>query len=515
MTNIFDKIAGVAYDLGHVKGAYLRGLKGANAPLGDPTAWNTGRYWGEGLTTLGSKKPLSKAEMVEQLTSWVYICAKTNSDAISAVPLGLYVESAPAGKRYETITTKAVSKPVAKYLRSQASLKPWLVKGEDVDEVTSHPFLDLMKNVNPFMNGSDLREITSLYMDLTGEAYWYVLRNKIGVPVELWPIPSQYMTPIPGTSLRDFIKGYEYERGRVKQTLRVEDVIPFSFPNPLNPYKGMSCVRGVADAIYVNSKINEYVEAMFENKARPGGVFTAEYGMSQPEFDRASEELAAKYAGARKAGKNMIVPPGLKFDRDFVTPDEMAYIEGKKITREEICIAFGVPISILVSTDVNRANADAGDNSHAKRGVLPRLRKIEEKINERLLPEFDPKLFCAFDNPVQDDRTIVLAENTQYVGAGIRSRNAVRAELGEEPVEGGDELLVPYNLIPLSQAVAEPEPTPAPIIMPPAGDKPKPGAGGDGGNLDTGETGKAAMLDELTQLVEQKIKSKLEGEEEA
>jgi HK97 family phage portal protein len=514
MTNIFDWIA---FRRGRAKGIYLRALKGADAPLGDPMAWNTGRYWGEGLSSLGSKTPLSKEEMVEQFTSWVYICAQTNSTAIASIPLGLYVEAAPEGKAYKTITTKSVSKPVAKYLRRQAGLKPWLVKGEGVDEVTSHPFLDLMKNVNPFMNGSDLREITSLFMDLTGEAYWYVVRNKIGVPAELWPIPSQHMTPIPGTSLKDFIKGYEYERGRVKQTLRVEDVIPFSFPNPLNPYKGMSCVRGVADAIYANSKINEYVEAMFENKARPGGVFTADYGMSQPEFDRASEELAAKYSGARKAGKNMIVPPGLKFDRDFVTPDEMAYIEGKKITREEICIAFGVPISILVSTDVNRANADAGDNSHAKRGVLPRLRKLEEKINERLLPEFDPKLFCAFDNPVQEDRTIILAENTQYVGAGIRSRNAVRAELGEEPVEGGDELLVPYNLIPLSQAVAEPEPTPPPVIVaPPAGDnKPKPGAGGDEGNLDTGETGKAAMLDELTKLVEQKIKAKLEGEEEA
>ena len=513
MTNIFETFA---RGLGRIKGTYLHALKGANAPLGADTSWASGQYWGEGLAELGSKKPQSKAEMVEQLTSWVYICAQVNSTAVASVPLGLYVASETGGKSWTTITTKAVAKPVAKYLRGNAGLRPWIVKGEEIEEVTEHPFLALMQNVNPFMNGSDLRELTSIFLDLTGEAYWYIVRNALGVPAELWPIPSQYVTPIPGKTLKEFIIGYEYGRGRVKQTLRIEDVIPFSFPNPANPYKGMSCVRGVADAIFVNAKINEYVESMFENKARVGGIFMPDMTMSLPEITRAREELKEKYTGARKAGMSMMLPPGVKFERDYVTPDEMAYIEGKKITREEICIAFGVPISVLVSTDVNRANAESGDYRHAKNGVLPRLRKIEEKLNEKLLPMFDPQLFCAFENPIKDDRTIILAENTQYVGAGVLTINDVRSELGKEPIDGGDEPLVSGLLIPLSQAVAEPEPAPAPIIMPPlaGGDKPKPGEADedDAGNLGTGDTGKAAMLDELQRMVEQRIKARLEGE---
>lgn len=511
MTNIFEKVAD---GLGRVKGTYLRALKGANAPLGEPSAWGNSAAWGEGLSALGARKPMSKAEMIGQLTSWVYICAQANASAVASVPLGLYVNANVSGKDWETISAKAVAKPVAKYLRGNASLKPWIVKGEDIEEVTEHPFLDLMQNVNPFMNGSDLRELTSLFLDLTGEAYWYIVRNALGVPAELWPIPSPYITPVPGKTLKEFIVGYEYERGRVKQTLSIEDVVAFSFPNPANAYAGLSCVRGVADAIYINAKINEYVEAMFENKARPGGIFTPDMTMSAPAITRAQEELKEKYSGARKTGKSMMLPPGITFLPDSLTPEEMAYIEGKKITREEICIAFGVPISVLVSTDVNRANAESGDYRHAKNGVLPRLRKIEEKLNEKLLPMFDPKLFCAFDNPIKEDRTIILAENTQYVSAGVLTINDVRSDLGKEPIDGGDEPLVSGLLIPLSQAVAEPEPEPAPVIVAPAtgGDKPKPGTGGDEGNLDTGETGKAAMLDELQALVMARIKARLEGE---
>jgi len=36
--------------------------------------------------------------------------------------------------------------------------------------------------------------------------------------------------------------------------------------------------------------------------------------------------------------------------------------------------------------------------------ILPRLRRIEQKLNEKMLPLFDDKLFVAFDNPVADDK---------------------------------------------------------------------------------------------------------------
>jgi hypothetical protein len=122
-------------------------------------------------------------------------------------------------------------------------------------------------------------------------------------------------------------------------------------------------------------------------------------------------------------------------------------------------------------------------------------------------------LFVGSDSPIPEDKAYLLQKRTADMAAGITTINEERADDGKEPVDGGDEPLVSSLLIPLSQAIAEPEPTPAPIIMPPvAGDKPKPGEG-DEGNLDTGETGKAAMLDELERLVEAKIKAKLEGEE--
>ncbi|MBU1162784.1 MAG: phage portal protein, partial [Proteobacteria bacterium] len=64
-----------------------------------------------------------------------------------------------------------------------------------------------------------------------------------------------------------------------------------------------------------------------------------------------------------------------------ISPREMAYLQGRKATREEVAAIYGVPLSKLTTDDINRANADAGDYSYMKDTILPRLRRIEQKIN--------------------------------------------------------------------------------------------------------------------------------------
>src|ERR1035441_5012703 len=40
-------------------------------------------------------------------------------------------------------------------------------------------------------------EITFLHLELTGNAYWFIARNKKGQPVELWPLMPQQMAVVP------------------------------------------------------------------------------------------------------------------------------------------------------------------------------------------------------------------------------------------------------------------------------------------------------------------------------
>lgn len=461
--NIFEKVSNT---LGRIRGSYSKGLadvfhtSGAHPALTDDSAWNISPFWGAGAQ---SGKPRSKQQLVEQFTSWVFICARLNADARSAVPWGLYVESAPAGEKWRTVRTRAVKPARRKALAMRAELRPWITKaneGDDIEEITEHPFLELMRRPNPWTSGTDLRWITSVFMDLTGEAYWYIVKDGIGVPRQLWAIPSQYLRPIPGTSLDEFIVGYEYVRGKSNAIIPAEDVVEFKYANPLNQLGGFAPILGIVDAVYVNSKMAEFTEAMFENKARIGGVLETDSKVSAPELERFRESWKQKYAGVAKSGATVILPPGLKYQRDFVTPDEMSYIEGKRITREEICAGLGCP-EALFNPGAIRANVEAAQYQHQLGAVLPWLRKMDDTLNGDFLPIYDDKIFVASEDPVVSDRVADAQVRTQYISAGVMSINDVRPELGLEPIEGGEEPLVNSMLAPLHQVVEEPEPTPS------------------------------------------------------
>jgi len=108
----------------------------------------------------------------------------------------------------------------------------------------------------------------------------------------------------------------------------------------------------------------------------------------------------------------------------------------------------------MFDPSANRAVAEAAGYQHAKIGILPRSERFSDKVNEKVLPLFDEKLFCAFDDPVPQNRELALKESVELVNAGIKSLNEDRAERGLEAVEGGEEPLVDNRRIPLSMVGA-------------------------------------------------------------
>jgi len=95
------------------------------------------------------------------------------------------------------------------------------------------------------------------------------------------------------------------------------------------------------------------------------------------------------------------------------------------------------------------------DYRHAKNGVLPRCDRFAEKLNEKILPLYDDRIFCAFDNCVPQDRELILKEQIGRVKVGIMLINEARAEQGLEPVEGGDVPYIDNRMMPLGSEAEE------------------------------------------------------------
>lgn len=291
-------------------------------------------------------------------------------------------------------------------------------------EVSRHAVLDLWNKPNPFMTRQMLVESVQQHVDLVGEGYMVIYRDpRSPLPLELWPVRPDRMTPIPGG---DFLAGYVYSNNGEQVPLALEDVIPIKMPNPLDPYRGMGPVQSIMVDLDSARYSAEWNRNFFVNSAEPGGIIEVATRLSDPEFREMTERWREQHQGVAQAHRVAVLEQGTWKDRSMSQRD-MQFVQLRGLSREVIREAFGIHGHIIGnSQDVNKANAEAGERSFARWDVTTRANRWKQALNHWLLPMFGADgLELAPDKIVPEDRE-----------ADDRERNSV-AEAAATWVEAG------------------------------------------------------------------------------
>ena len=247
----------------------------------------------EGSGSHGAKHtPFNYERAVRQFMGWVYTATMLNANAAASVPLNLYVRKRKGMKLYNT---KPVSRYKKNYFAGQDNVRPSksvMAKvadfNDDYEEVTEpHPAIELLKSVNPWMNGYDLATMRFVYLQLTGNAYIHPVING-GIPSELWMMPPQWVEIIPGESGSDvFIEGYLYgKESRAKQPFAADEVIQFKLPNPRDLFYGLGKVEAGWNVISQDNAVHVMDLALYQNHARPDYAVIVKSGYSDKAFKR-------------------------------------------------------------------------------------------------------------------------------------------------------------------------------------------------------------------------------------
>jgi len=397
------------------------------------------------------------AELLKHYRHWVYVASSKNANAVAAVPLRLYVTTSAGQKAYPNlrkgIDTKPVTKQTLKRLSKNKNLAKRLTKAVMVEEVVDHPFLNLWHQVNQQMDGFEMLELLQLYMELTGDGYLWMQPNALGIPQTLWVLQSQHVTIVPGTE--SFIQGYLYGKSQADEVaLKPEEVVHFRFTNPHNLFYGFSPLQGAFMAVKRKEDMDAYEDALLKNNARPDFLIKAQGRITPSQL----KELRERWMNLYSQGKTGL-PAVLDMDTDIkelgFTPRDMAFMKGHAFTREEILGAYGVPMSKVTTEKVNLANAEIGEIQYRRDTIVPRLNRIQDKLNQDAMPKYDERLFVAFDNPVPEDKEFKLKERESNLKNYVITINEAREEIGKEPVSWGNTPLVPLNILPLGSAPPE------------------------------------------------------------
>lgn len=306
----------------------------------------------------------------------------------------------------------------------------------DRKEITKHPLLDLWESVNPFYTQPEFLETGGQHFELTGEMWWVLLRNGAGRPVEMWPIRPDRMTVVP--SRDQYIAGYIYRVGQDAIPLPVNDVILIRRPHPINPYRGIGTLQSIMVDIATERESSLWTRNFFKNNAAPGGIIEVTQAMSDDQFEKFVMRWQTQHQGVANAHRVAILENATWKDRKLSQRD-MQFEQLKRVNRDIIIGAFGVPLSVMgITESVNRANAEAGEVTFTKWTVVPRLVRIRAAVNERLVPQFGSDLELDFVDPTPTNRELALEEATRGYDSGYLTQNEARARLGESEQPGGE-----------------------------------------------------------------------------
>jgi len=342
------------------------------------------------------------------------------------------------------------------------------------EEVKKHDFLTLWKNPNPEVTKRFLHRLQSIFYELTGQAYWYFILDGFNKPVEVWSIMPTNIKP--RKNKNGTIRDYEF---RPKQTgkpvyIPKEQILHEKEPNPMNFTMGYSPIYAANDPIHLMDKMGIYHDRLFQRMARPDVILWNANGdnIGISARKRIEESWKNAYGGVENAGRPAVLEGGLKAEPFSTTPKDLEYAEGYDRVLGEIVACYGVTLDKLgLTRDVNKANAYALDLTYQRNTIKPKLQDKANWWEQFVLHRYfknTEDMYCAFKSNIPEDKEMEIKENTQYVINGILSRNRVREKIGEPPVKGADELLIPMNMTGSGSAVVgQGRPTTAPVAAPP------------------------------------------------
>ena len=402
----------------------------------------------------------SYSGLMDRFNGWVYASAQIIARSCSAQTIKLYTRVPKNGAK-SLLPTTQVSTLKKGYLKGKHEAKPSTfvqrkAMARDMVEVHNHPVLELLDNPSPEMDGYTLAMQRFLNLQLTGNAYLHpIISETLGVPVELWNMQSDLVTIIPDGEL-DLVDYYVYGKEPNRAEFRKDEVLHQRQPNPTDPFYGRGWVSACLPAIDLLDSMDQYEQNVLDNQARPDWAIMVKEHLTDSQYQRLMQQVERQLGGKQNRSRPFIFEGGTDGKPMSFSPQDLAFASGEERKVEVISAISGVPVSMLKANDPNLASAREGSLGFLRNTIKPYLVLDEEFLNRQLLPmfgEYAKDLFLCYDDPVSEDRQLQATIDASDASAGIRTRNEIRIERGLDPVEGGDELLVPAGSVPIDVAI--------------------------------------------------------------
>ena len=244
-------------------------------------------------------------------------------------------------------------------------------------------------------------------------------------------------------------------QGNVVDIPRTE-FVQFKTYSPGNPGGYISPVSGLRQTLQEQIEAGNFRKQLWHSSGRLNAQIVRPANV-QPWNDEARMKFVTAFreswgAGGSKAGAIPVLEDGMEIKPFSTSFKEAQWTESVKLSRESVAAAYGVNPSLIWHSDT-QTYASSKDNARALYAEClgPVLQMLQQRINSFLLPMIgaDSDIYVEFDlteklkGSFEERASIIQAS----VGGPWMTRNEARADNNLPPIDGGDELIVPLNVV--------------------------------------------------------------------
>ncbi len=299
----------------------------------------------------------------------------------------------------------------------------------------SHPLVRLLDDPNPWTTPWELWYLTVLYLELTGNCYWYAAPTVGGRVGELWIIPTPWVRVIPDPI--HFVKGYEVTvPGLPTEAFAPDEVVHLKYPNPLDVHYGLSPLQANALTIDANTELQKSRYQTFLSGQRPGMVLQTDQTLTDPTIRRLEEKIQSRFGGRENWSRPLVLEQGLRASPWTLTPAEMDYLNSSKLSRDEIFALFRVPAPVAGIVENMGLGADIWYGARVmfcEGTVQPKLDLIGQALTKDLGRRFGPDVTISFPECSPRNQDQRRADDELDAKTGLRTFNEIRRSRGLRP----------------------------------------------------------------------------------
>lgn len=305
----------------------------------------------------------------------------------------------------------------------------------------------LSRKPNQWQTPAQFKRFMQVSLLLRGNAYALIVRSQNRV-IGLLPLHADRMRV---TQTDILALSYEYTRpdGR-RVTYQQRDILHLVGMS-LDGVSGVSVIKYARETIGLSLAMEQHGATQFKNGLRPSAVLShpGSIGKEGAEFLRAS--LDEFRAGGDREGRALILEEGMKADTLSMTPEDAQWIEGRKFSRSDIAMFFGVPPHMIGDTEKSTSwgtGIEQQGTGFVAYTLEDHLTVWEQTVARDLIEDDEPDIYARFNRSalIKGDIKTRWETHSRAMQWGALSPNEVRAMEDMNPREGGDVYYDPPNM---------------------------------------------------------------------